>query len=123
MGVVLHERERRASEKVIEKKRGARRPLEYDSPKVDEVLTSSLLPSSLVSSLLPFSLRPSSSPAFHAVRDLTVAPTWQNTPDFSGQSFFGFGLRRGVKRRRPSTLTGASRLFFQFVAIIVLTCR
>jgi hypothetical protein len=29
---------------------------------------------------------------FHAVRDLTVAPTWQTTPDCSGQSFFGFGL-------------------------------
>jgi hypothetical protein len=27
--------ERRGGEKVIEKKRGARRPLEYDSPKVD----------------------------------------------------------------------------------------
>ena len=26
---------------------------------------------------------------FHAVRDLTVAPTWQKTPDLSGQLFFG----------------------------------
>jgi hypothetical protein len=57
---------------------------------------------------------------FHAVRDLTVAPTWQNTPDFSGQ-LIAWGLRRGWERRRPSTFTGASRLFFQFLAIIVLT--
>ena len=26
---------------------------------------------------------------FHAVRDLTVAPTWQKTPDLSGQLTFG----------------------------------
>jgi hypothetical protein len=56
---------------------------------------------------------------FHAVRDLTVAPTWQKTPDLSGQLTFGWGLRQGWERRRPSTLSGASRLFVQFVAIIV----
>jgi hypothetical protein len=59
---------------------------------------------------------------FHAVRDLTVAPTWQKTPDLSGQ-LIAWGLRRGLERRRPSTFTGPSRLFFQFLAIIVLTCR
>jgi len=59
---------------------------------------------------------------FHAVRDLTVAPTWQKTPDLSGQ-LIAYGLRRGFERRRPSTFTGPSRLFFQFLAIIVLTCR
>jgi hypothetical protein len=57
---------------------------------------------------------------FHAVRDLTVAPTWQKTPDLSGQ-LIACGLRRGLERRRPSTFTGPSRLFFQFLAIIVLT--
>ena len=56
---------------------------------------------------------------FHAVRDLTVAPTWQKTPDLSGKLTFACGLRQGWEGRRPSTFTGASRLFVQFVAIIV----
>jgi hypothetical protein len=33
------------AKRLSKKKRGARRPLEYDSPKVDEVLTSSSLTS------------------------------------------------------------------------------
>jgi hypothetical protein len=28
---------------------------------------------------------------FHAVRDLTVAPTWQKTPDCAGRPDFCFG--------------------------------
>jgi hypothetical protein len=122
MGGVLRMRERRASKKVIEKKRGVRRPLEYDSPKVDEAyfFFEDFFAGFFAAAFFFAAIKLTT---FHAVRDLTVAPTWQNTPDFSGQMFFGFGLRRGVKRRRPSTFTGASRLFFQFVAVIVLTCR
>jgi hypothetical protein len=35
---------------------------------------------------------------FHAVRDLTVAPTWQKTPDLSGQ-LEAFGVGKGMGER------------------------
>jgi hypothetical protein len=41
---------------------------------------------------------------FHAVRDLSVAPTWQKTPDLSGNlNASGVGFERRKEWLRPST--------------------
>jgi hypothetical protein len=56
---------------------------------------------------------------FHAVRDLSVAPTWQTTPDSSGNRVcneLGIG-EKGERCRRPSTVT---ENVVQFLAIIIL---
>jgi hypothetical protein len=110
-----------ASEKVIEKKRGARRPLEYDSPKVD-VGAYFFFAGFFAAFLAAFFFAAIKLTTFHAVRDLTVAPTWQKTPDLSGQLTCTWRLGK-MERRRPSTFTRPSRLYVQFVAVIVLTCR
>ena len=54
---------------------------------------------------------------FHAVRDLTVAPTWQKTPDCAGRLFSDFAPGAWRRRlRRPSTVTD---FIVQFLAIII----
>jgi hypothetical protein len=58
---------------------------------------------------------------FHAVRDLPVAPTWQQKPDFSGQLSFAWRLEREGRDDDLSTFTRPARLLFQFVAVIVLS--
>lgn len=86
--MVLRISERRNGKKVIEKKRGARRPLEYDSPKVDDdayFFFDDFLAGFFAAAFFFAAIKLTT---FHAVRDLTVAPTWQNTPDLSGQLTF-----------------------------------
>jgi hypothetical protein len=71
-----------------QKKRGARRPLEYDSPKVDDdayFFFDDFLLDFLAAAFFFAAIKLTT---FHAVRDLTVAPTWQKKPDFSGQLSF-----------------------------------
>jgi hypothetical protein len=103
------------------KTRGPKAPRSYDSPKVDDdayFFFDDFFADFLAAAFFFAAIKLTT---FHAVRDLTVAPTWQKTPDLSGQLNFACGLRQGWEGRRPSTFTGASRLFVQFVAIIVLT--
>jgi hypothetical protein len=58
------------------KKRGAVRPLEYDSPKVDEAyfFFADFLAGFFAAAFFFAAIKLTT---FHAVRDLTVAPTWQ----------------------------------------------
>ena len=104
------------------KTRGPEAPRSYDSPKVDDDAYLPFFDDFLADFFAAaFFFAAIKLTTFHAVRDLTVAPTWQKTPDLSGQLTFAWGLRQGWEGRRPSTFTGASRLFVQFLAIIVLT--
>jgi hypothetical protein len=110
-----------AAKRLSKKTRGPKAPRSYDSPKVDDdayFFFDDFFADFLAAAFFFAAIKLTT---FHAVRDLTVAPTWQKTPDLSGQLTFACGLRQGWEGRRPSTFTGASRLFVQFVAIIVLT--
>jgi hypothetical protein len=110
-----------AAKRLSKKTRGPKAPRSYDSPKVDDdayFFFDDFFADFLAAAFFFAAIKLTT---FHAVRDLTVAPTWQKTPDLSGQLNFACGLRQGWEGRRPSTFTGASRLFVQFVAIIVLT--
>jgi len=63
----------------------ANRPLEYDSPKsrlIRYFFFADFFAAFLAGAFFFAAIKLTT---FHAVRDLPVAPTWQNTPDFSGK--------------------------------------